>query len=141
MTYQLIYSSQAARAMSVSDLEGILVHARRDNARRGITGALVYVDGVFVQVLEGAKDTVLGLMDSIRRDPRHTSVTEFYQTELEEPVFGHFRMAFLSATPEQMAVWAGLDGTATIEDILAEIHREPERASQVAENILRALVE
>ena len=140
MTYQLIYSSQATSPMSVSDLEGILVHARRDNARRGITGALVYVDGVFVQVLEGEKDAVLGLMDSIRRDPRHTSVTEFYQTELEEPIFGHFKMAFLSATPDQMAVWAGLDGTATIQDILAEIHREPERASHVAENILRALV-
>ena len=140
MTYQVIYSSQATSAMSVPELEEILVDARRGNEKRGITGALVYVDGVFLQILEGEKEAVLSLMRSISRDSRHSSVKVFHEAELEEPIFGSWRMAFLSATPEQMSVWAGLDGTASIESILAEIHREPHRASQVAENILRALV-
>ena len=139
MTYQVIYSSQATTAMSVSDLEEILVEARTGNERRNITGALVYVDGVFLQILEGEKEAVLSLMRSISRDSRHSSVKVFHEAEVDEPTFGTWRMAFLNATPEQMSMWAGLDGTASIESILADIQREPHRASQVAESILRAL--
>ena len=50
-------------------------------------------------------------------------------------------MAYLSATPEQLAVWAELDGTASIESVLEDIRREPQRASQVVETILRALID
>ncbi len=139
MTYQLIYSSQATAPMSVNDLEEILVDARAGNEKRNVTGALVYVDGVFVQVLEGEKATVLSLMRSIGKDSRHTSVKVFHEGEIDSPMFGSWRMAYLSATPEQMAVWAGLDGTAPIESILKDIHREPGHAAQVAETILRAL--
>jgi hypothetical protein len=54
-------------------------------------------------------------------------------------MFGHWRMAFLSATPEQMALWAGLEGTASLETLLEEIRRSPQRVSHVAANILKAL--
>lgn len=139
VTYQLIYSSQAIAPMSVSDLEEILVDARAGNEKRNITGALVYIDGIFLQVLEGEKETVLGLMRSIETDTRHTSVKVFHQAEVDRPTFGSWRMAYLGATPEQMAIWSGLDGTASIESILADIHQKPHHASQVAETILRAL--
>ena len=139
MTYQLIYSSQATAPMSVNDLEKILVDARAGNEKRNITGALVYVDGVFLQVLEGERDTVLSLMRSIGDDSRHSSVKIFHQAEVDRPTFGSWRMAYLSATPEQMAIWAGLDGTASIESILNDIHREPHHGSQIVETIFRAL--
>jgi hypothetical protein len=139
MTYQVIYSSQATRPLSLEELEEILVDARAGNEARHITGALVYVDGVFVQILEGEKDAVLGLMRSIGGDTRHASVKVFHEAEVESPTFGSWRMAFLSATPEQMAVWAGLEGTASIESILDELHRQPHRASRVPETLLRAL--
>jgi hypothetical protein len=139
VTYQVIYSSQATAAMSVDDLEEILVDAREGNERRNITGALIYVDGVFLQVLEGDKQTVLSLMRSIGDDSRHSSVKVFYEAEVETPMFGRWSMAYLSAMPEQMAAWAGLEGTDSIESIVSHIHREPHRASEVAETILRAL--
>jgi len=138
VTYQLIYSSQATVPMSVAELEEILVDARAGNEKRNITGALVYIDGIFLQVLEGEKETVLSLMRSIENDTRHTSVKVFHRAEVDRPTFGSWRMAYLGATPEQMAVWAGLDGTASIESILKDMHEKPHHAS-LAETILRAL--
>jgi hypothetical protein len=139
MTYQIIYSSQASVAMSVDDLEKILLDARSGNEARKVTGVLVYVDGVFLQILEGAKDTVLGLMRNITRDSRHSSVKVIHEAEVDQPMFGSWRMAFLSATPEQVAIWASLEGSASIEEILEGIQRTPHRAGDVADGILRAL--
>lgn len=139
MTYQLIYSSQATAEMSVNDLEQILADARAGNEKHNITGVLVYIDGVFLQVLEGDKETVLSLMRSIANDSRHSLVKVFHEAEVDRPTLGSWRMAYISATPELMAVWAGLDGTASIESILDEIQREPHRASLVVETILRAI--
>ncbi len=139
MTYQIIYSSEATAAMSVSDLERILADARSGNAARGITGALVYVEGVFLQILEGKEDAVRELMRHIAADTRHTAVKVFHEAAVDEPLFGTWRMAFLSATPEQMAVWAGLEGAAPVEVILEEVRRSPQRVAQVVANLLKAL--
>lgn len=139
MTYQMIYSSQASWPMSVSDLEAILVDARTGNEARNVTGALIYVDGVFLQILEGDRQTLLQLMGSIRADARHSSVKVFHEAEVERPLFDNWRMAYVGAEPQQMAAWAGLEGTATIADIVQGIQREPQRTSRVIENILKAL--
>ena len=139
MTYQMIYSSQANSAMSMSDLEEILVDARAGNEARNVTGALVYVDGVFLQILEGDRQTLLQLMRSIRADTRHSSVTVFHEAEVERPLFSNWRMAYVGAGPQQMAAWAGLEGTAAIDAIVQGIQREPQRTSRVIENILKAL--
>jgi Sensors of blue-light using FAD len=139
MTYRIIYSSQATADMSVEALEEILVDARAGNEARGITGALVYVDGVFLQILEGDKGTVLDLMHNIAGDARHSSVTVFHEAEVDQPLFSGWRMAYLSAAPEQLAVWAGLEGTATLDDILASVRDRPGRAAHVATGILEAL--
>jgi len=47
MPFQIIYSSQATELMTVTELEEILSDARVGNKARNITGALIYVDGVF----------------------------------------------------------------------------------------------
>ena len=141
MTYQMIYSSQATAAMSIADLEEILVDARTGNEKRKVTGVLVYVDGVFLQILEGEEQALRTLMRSIASDSRHTNVKVFYEAEVDRPIFTSWRMAYLSATPQQMAAWAGLEGTATsIDSVLEDIYREPQRGSTVVESLLRALV-
>jgi hypothetical protein len=139
MPYQIFYSSQATADMSVADLEQILVDARAGNAARNVTGVLVFVDGVFLQILEGERDTVLGLMSSIAADPRHRTVKVFHEAEAGERTFGNWRMAYLSANAEQLSTWLGLPGTATIDSILNGIDRNHDRASQFASGILKAL--
>jgi hypothetical protein len=141
MPYQIIYSSQASHPMTATDLESILADARVGNEAHGITGALVYVDNVFLQILEGEEGALRGLMASIANDTRHHSIKVFHEAEIDAPAFGNWRMAYLSSTPESLSAWAGLPGTATLESILEEIDRHPGRASQMAGRILKALAD
>ena len=125
--------------MTVTGLEAILTDARTGNEARDVTGALVYVDGVFFQIIEGDKDVVHKLMASIASDSRHHSVKIFYEAEVDARVFESWSMAYLSATAEQMSKWAGLPGTATVQELLTDINRGPHRVPQILVNILNAL--
>lgn len=140
MLYQIMYSSQATRPMTVSGLEEILADARTGNQARNVTGALVYVDDVFFQLIEGDKDVVHNLMASIASDSRHQSVKVFYEAEVDVRAFESWNMAYLSTTAEQMSHWAGLPGTATVEELLAEVNRDPRRVPRILVNILKVLV-
>jgi hypothetical protein len=137
MPYQILYSSQATEPMTVTGLEAILADARTGNQARNVTGALIYVDGVFFQIIEGDKDVVQSLMGNIARDSRHHSVKVFYEAEVDVRAFASWSMAYLSATAEQMSKWAGLPGTATVEELLADINRVP----RILVNIMNALAQ
>ena len=125
--------------MRMNDLEDILEHARSSNAKKGITGALVYVDGVFLQILEGDTEVVKELMKKISRDVRHETVTVLKQGEIPAPTFSDWRMAYISATAEQVAKWAGLSGTTAVPDIMSGMRNDPLKATQVAQSILSVL--
>ncbi len=125
--------------MQTDDLEEILEQARRSNAKKNITGALVYVDGVFLQILEGDREAVRELMEKISRDVRHETVTILKHGEIPAAVFSNWKMAYVSATPVQVAKWAGLSGTTAIPDILTDMRNDPLKATQVAESILSVL--
>lgn len=139
MAYQVIYSSQAASPMSMAELEDILVDAREGNRRRGVTGALVYVDGVFLQILEGPRDVVQALMASIARDTRHAAIHVFHEAETERPMFGSWKMAYLESSPGQVAAWLGLEGTASLDELMADLHRAPSGATRIVDGILKAI--
>ena len=139
MPYQIIYSSKSATPMQMDDLEEILESARESNTNAGITGALVYVDGFFLQILEGEARAVETLMARIAKDVRLETVTVLGQREITTSVFSEWRMAYVSATTEQVAEWAGLSRTTAVPDILADMHSDPMRVTQVTESILSAL--
>ena len=63
MLYQLVYSSKAINKMILSHLIGILRKARINNKLSDVTGLLVFVDGMFLQVLEGEEGKVKDLMN------------------------------------------------------------------------------
>lgn len=139
MTYQIIYCSKSTTPMQLDDLEDLLEHAQSSNAAKGITGALVYVDGVFLQVLEGDKGSVADLMATIARDLRHDTVTVLREGEIPCAIFGDWNMAYVSATSEQVAQWAGFSGASAIPEILTVIREDPNQAAQMAQGILRLL--
>ena len=141
MTYQIMDSSQAAEPMTAVALEKILADARTGNAARNVTGALIYVDGVFFQILEGDKAVVHELMANITRDSRQQSVTVFHEAQVEARAVESWRMAYLSPTPEQMSIWAGLAGTTTIEGLLAGVNRDPHRVPRILVKALEALAD
>jgi len=126
--------------MQTGDLEELLDHARRSNAAKGITGALVYAEGIFLQILEGDKVRVQELMAKIQRDIRHEGVIILREGEVPKAIFGSWKMAFVSATPQQVAKWAGLSvANGTIES-LSYSAEEQSRTAQFAQDILSLLV-
>jgi hypothetical protein len=78
----LIYTSSLCRGVAEDEVARILDSSARHNSAGGITGMLLYDDGNFLQVLEGAPDAVHETYQRILRDVRH------HQTYLllEEPI-------------------------------------------------------
>ena len=69
--HQLLYVSQAARNIPASDLDDRLVVGRANNLARDLSGILVHVDGGFLQILEGQRDSVMSMYGRIAEDQRH----------------------------------------------------------------------
>ena len=125
--------------MTIAGLEEILEDARTGNHARNVTGVLVYVDGVFFQIIEGDKDIVRKLMANIASDSRHQSVKVFYEAEVDVQAFESWSMAYLSATAEEMSIWLGFPATATVEELLTSVNRDPHRVPRTLIGVLKAL--
>ena len=75
MLERITYVSRAAAGLSREDLHGIIRAAHGFNRAAGITGALVYLDGWFAQLLEGGSAAVDRCLERLSRDPRHGRIS------------------------------------------------------------------
>jgi hypothetical protein len=89
-----VYVSSAVRPLTEDEILDILLIARQNNERLGVTGMLLYRDGNFLQVLEGPASVVDSLIQRIRRDPRHAGVIVVSRKNIEERQFQEWSMAF-----------------------------------------------
>ena len=92
MLVRLLYASRAAASLTTSVINAILEESRRNNPALGITGILCYSGDQFIQVLEGGRDEVCDLYNSIVRDPRHAQVRILSYEEIAERRFGGWTM-------------------------------------------------
>src|SRR5580698_9924282 len=90
---QLLYVSNCARDIAASDLNAILESARRNNPARGITGLLLYIDGGFLQVLEGEDGAVAEIYARICADQRHWNTRTLLDRQAPR-AFGQWSMGF-----------------------------------------------
>ena len=95
---QIIYASAAVVPFSDLELEQLLLRARANNTRLGVTGMLLYHDGSFLQVIEGDAPVLMTLFERIGRDKRHASVATLLERQIEAPHFGDWAMVFVSRT-------------------------------------------
>lgn len=130
---QLIYVSRSFGFDSAT-LAGILLDARRCNARDGITGSLVCREDLYLQLLEGPKDKVEACFARIGKDDRHVNVRLISRETGRERLFPEWAMR---DDPARSWMWsaadvaAGAADRATAEDVLAifeRIAREPAEA-------------
>ena len=64
--YFLIYVSQATPPMTGAMLDALREQASNFNRSTGLTGCLLYQDGLFMQMLEGPREVVTALIDKAR---------------------------------------------------------------------------
>lgn len=94
MLLQLVYTSSATHLLSQPALTDLLALSRARNAEVGITGALVYCDGTFMQALEGLPPAVEATYARIQRDGRHHDATLLLRAETAERHFPDWAMGF-----------------------------------------------
>jgi hypothetical protein len=92
MLVRLLYASRATQPDSQAVEESILAQSRLHNPQHGITGVLCYSGDIFIQVLEGGRDEVNELYNSIVRDGRHQNVRLLSYEEVRERKFVNWTM-------------------------------------------------
>lgn len=105
--HHLIYLSQATRPLSVKALTCLLEQARQVNARQHLTGALVYGNKRFIQLLEGEQATLEQAYARISRDPRHQHLCKVANYPIAARQFADWPLAFQTLSPAQFAHLAG----------------------------------
>ena len=92
MLVRLMYCSRAVPAVDQEELFSILKKSKANNAKSGVTGALCFSEGIFIQVLEGGRNAVNRLYNRIAADPRHTDVELLLYQEIGERRFAGWSM-------------------------------------------------
>jgi hypothetical protein len=93
--YQIFYVSRSLA--SREQVQAIVACARELNARRHVTGSLLYTGGHFAQVIEGPAATLAETMVAITADHRHDTVRTLVKGRLAERRYGDTRMAYTEA--------------------------------------------
>lgn len=99
---RLTYASRAADGLTREDLSDIARKAQLRNAGLGITGLLLYVDGDFLQILEGPGGPVEEMFERIERDPRNKWVTRLATERILRRAFGDWSMGCFAVGPETL---------------------------------------
>ena len=90
--HQLIYCSRMAEA-SPDEIARILAVSRANNARDGLSGALLHRDGLYAQVLEGPLAMVERTFERIQCDARHDDVVVLQFGQVDQRAFSDWLMA------------------------------------------------
>ena len=96
--YMIIYLSSASKLLSDGELNYLLKSSKIKNKKYNITGLLLYIDGDFLQVIEGEKQDVLNLFELIKRDERNRSIICVFNENVEKRQFPDWLMGFSQLT-------------------------------------------
>lgn len=91
-TKQLVYASHQVFDFDGLALVSLLYKARQRNERLGITGVLLYCNGVFVQCLEGTAAHVDAVYGKICADSRHRDIVLLQAIETDQRHFQSWMM-------------------------------------------------
>ena len=113
--YQLVYCSRNAigempECGLAAEVGKILESSRRNNSKKGLSGALLFTATGFAQVLEGPLDAIETTFERIQVDLRHADVTVLSLQPVERRSFAAWSMAF-AGKPDHRVI-------RTLEDVM-----------------------
>ena len=105
--HRLVYYSRnrvdSGPAALAHEIEVILAASRRNNAKVGVTGALMFNAGCFAQVLEGDQGALETVFERIQQDDRHGDVALLSFEPVPARAFDTWSMGFVGASVEDAA--------------------------------------
>ena len=147
--YRLVYTSrnhlEGGEDEQKAAVAGVLAVSKRNNARVGVTGALLFNSGSFAQVLEGSRTAVETTFERIQRDPRHSDVAVLQCEPVASRAFPNWSMGFIGNSPRGRALWtevarltnfdlSRLEGNVLFNTLLSIVKEEEGEAAQAASN-------
>ena len=108
MLIRTIYVSHSTAPLPL-ELKEILAVSRKNNPGRGISGAMCFLDGVYLQFLEGEASVVDGLYQKIEQDPRHTHIKMLVHEPIAQREYPQWSMALLTWNDEMKAIFSRLN--------------------------------
>lgn len=141
--YRLVYTSrnllEGGEEEQKAAIAGLLAVSKRNNARVGVTGALLFNGGSFAQVLEGSRAAVEATFERIQRDPRHSDVAVLQCEPVAARGFPNWSMGFVGDSPRGRALWtevarltnfdvSRLEGNVLFNTLLTIVRAEEEEA-------------
>ena len=120
------------------EVDRMLATARRRNPEVGVTGALLFNEDWFVQILEGDRNAVYATYNRIAQDARHEGVELLVDTTNPARLFPEWSMGFVGDAPAirqrfNQSPLAGKDVVLrdeTIIDFMVDIARGEHRAER-----------
>jgi Sensors of blue-light using FAD len=98
----ITYVSSAVFPFNEATFLDLVAQCQRNNERLGITGILVYSDGNFMQVIEGADLVTQALYARIELDQRHRAVTPVAEQRIDVREFQGWSMAYNILPPKAL---------------------------------------
>lgn len=114
---QLVYVSNETVNYDQQKLIELQELARRENLAHQVTGLLLYHDGCFMQVIEGAKPDIDQIYSNICRDKTHKNVLCLYNMPVYQRDFADWSMGFKHITgpkPDGFSNFLNADGETSI---------------------------
>lgn len=104
MLIRLTYASRTKGVLGPADVKDIIRTSQSNNAKVDVTGALLLVDGVFLQCLEGSVASVNALYHRIALDPRHQQTSILAFSEIDRRLFGGWSMGLVPAIADNLSL-------------------------------------
>lgn len=130
--YQLLYLSSACEGFDQIALLDMLAKAREKNSSLSITGLLLHNDGNFLQLIEGPKQNIHKLFNSIRHDKRHKDIIVLIEKSVDTRLFSEWSMGLRELSRQELTNYPGLSNYFGNNNDLNEIE---EATSQVLQLI------
>ncbi|HYW56133.1 MAG TPA: BLUF domain-containing protein [Polaromonas sp.] len=92
--HEVLYLSTLAPESNVKVVAQIAAQSRPANEAAGITGLLAFDGMRFCHHIEGPRHEVLGLVQRIRQDSRHTDMEVLHHGPLADRRFRRFNLGF-----------------------------------------------
>ncbi len=110
--FQIAYISDNASDSSPEQLslmmEDIQLASKRKNTEDNISGALMFNQQCFAQILEGESEVIEATFERIQSDPRHHNVQVLDFGPIEQRSFPEWAMAFVGETKENSSQFSQL---------------------------------
>ncbi len=100
LIHRFVYSSSAVQQLNDDELRKLSVLADLRNRQLDITGLLFYSGKSFIQYLEGPRDSLLNLIQSLEADDRHQIEHRSWLTPRDHRIFPGWGMRMLDPDKE-----------------------------------------